>query len=148
MLRKSPDGMISEHSDEDGTGSAAGNDLQLEILQPFLDGCMSVVPDTRLTRRARTGIFLFMLGAADRLWARLSLDDARFPAFAATLLRQRGLSADEALTLAYALPSVREDESARECLLEGAATLDVWLDGHDANAILRLGELIAGWQRP
>jgi hypothetical protein len=49
---------------------------------------------------SNSNVFLFMLGAADRLWAHLGLDDLRFPALAAGLLQQRGLAADEALTLA------------------------------------------------
>ena len=147
MFRKLPDGMVSEYSDGRSAGSSIRKDQRLEILQPFLDCCMTVLPDTRLTTRARTGLFLFMLGAADRLWARMNLDPARFPAFAAALLQQRGLGADEALTLAFTLPGVREEEAARECLLEGAEALDAWLDSHDGNCVLRLGELIIGWQQ-
>lgn len=142
-----PDGRVVTYADHDAEQARAGRDPRLQVLQPFIDACLSVLPDGPFTGNARTGVFLFLLGAADRFWWRMGLDDQRFPAFAESLLQMHGLSPAEAATLAMSLPQVRERPEAREALLEGSETLEHWLDGHDNNSVLRLQELVLHWQR-
>ena len=78
-----------------GTGgippaNSRDRDPRLEILQPFVDACLVMLPEEPLTVNGRIGVLLFLLGAADRLWVRLYLGDARFPAFAESLLQMHG----------------------------------------------------------
>jgi hypothetical protein len=146
-LRITPDGRIITDADHAAAPTRFGGDPRLQALQPFIDACLTVLPDGPLAGNVRLGVFLFLLGAADRLWQRLSLDEQRFPAFAEALLELHGLSAEEAATLALTLPQIRDNEAAREVLLEGAETLDHWLDGHDSNSVLRLNELVLHWRQ-
>jgi hypothetical protein len=138
-LTQTPDGRIIRTAE---AGSEAADsqrsDLACRVMQPFTEACLSLLPDRPLTGVARTGLCLFLLGACDQLWQRLGLQDSQFPDFASDMLQQQGLSAAAATTLAFTLPQLMEVDFAREILLEGASTLDEWLDGHDANCAMRL----------
>ena len=146
-LRRTPDGRITRYGAKPSDHGHGTHDPRLKVLQPFIDACLSMLPDPPPTGNARLGFLLFLLGAADRLWQRLDLDETRFPAFAMALLQRHGLPAPEATTLAFALPQVGEEGMARDALVEGAETLEDWLDGHDGNSVMRLGELITRWRR-
>lgn len=150
-FNNTPDGRITECSSSEcrSEDMAAGSgDPRLLVLEPFLDSCLTMLPDQPLTGRARTGVFLFMLGAADQLWQRLDLDDTRFPEFAAALLQRYEVGAPEAVTLAFALPEVRSEPFAKKSLIEGAETFNLWMDSHDPNCLLRLKDLIEDWKEP
>jgi hypothetical protein len=147
-LHQTPDGRVICYTAPNGTrDSDEVAAPALAALKPFIQACMAMLPDLPMSGRTRATVLLFLLGAADRMWQRFRLDDQLFPDFAADLLRQQGLPAAEAVTLAGALPQARDDASAREALLEGAEAMDHWLDDHDGNSVLRLGELLSGWRR-
>jgi hypothetical protein len=146
-LCMTPDGRVARCKGEKPGNVWSNWDQRLQILQPFLHACLTILPSDRLTRNERLGTLLFFLGAADRLWCRLDLDDNRFPAFAESLLVLHGLSSAQAVTLVSTLPQVHEITAARSALLEGAETLEQWLGGHDNNSVMRLSELIVQWRR-
>jgi hypothetical protein len=116
-------------------------------MQSFIDACQMMLPDGFSTGNARIGLFLFLLGASDRMWQRLNLDDSRFPPFATSLLESLGVAASAATALCAELPQLRHSAVAREALLEGAESMDIWLDGHDPNSLLRLKDLVLQWQK-
>lgn len=115
-------------------------------LEPFIQGCATLLPDSDETS-VRTGLSLFVLGAADRFWQREDLDETRFPSYARQLLQRFGLRSEQAVTLVAALPQLRTDERAAAALGEGAETLDLWLESRDSNLMLRVKELIPRWRR-
>jgi hypothetical protein len=144
--RSGPDGRITDYRHDQGPREPPAHAAALEIMRPFIAACEAVLPDDPAHGNTRLGLFVFLLGAADRLWQREGLDDARFPAFAEQLLRARGVPATAASTLSFTLPQLRGIEIARDMLLEGAAAMDDWLASRDGNRVLRLPELLADWQ--
>jgi len=146
-LLQTPDGRVIRGPEQDTEAETAGHsEPALRAILPFIQACQSVLPDGPMSGAVRTGLFLFLLGAADRLWQRLELGDGRFPAFATALLQRQGVSAAEAATLVDTLPQLMQVEFARAAFLEGSRTLDEWQDAHDANSVMRLEELIARWR--
>ena len=142
----SPDGRTTGYREDAASDGQDPVAQRLAVMQPFIDACQAVVPEHPADGNARLGLFIFLLGAADRLWQRQGLDDARFPAFAEALLRSQGVPAPAASTVAFALPELRDIEAARDMLLEGAAAMDRWLGSHNGNSVLRLPELLADWR--
>jgi hypothetical protein len=145
--QRTPDGRTIRVPD-DATSDAHNQpvDEQLNILQPFIDACLVIAPEQSLNGHSRTGLLLFLLGAADEFWRRHELDDTRFPAFAQSLLQRSGVSGPAAATLSDTLPQLMSVEIARETFQEGAETLNDWLNSHDSNSVLRLTEVINRWQ--
>lgn len=141
-----PDGRTTGYHKEAAPGAQDAVTQRLEVMQPFIDACEAVIPQHPADGNTRLGLFVFLLGAADRLWQREGLDDARFPAFAEALLRSQGVPATAASTVAFALPELRGIEAARDMLLEGAAAMDRWRESHDGNSVLRLPDLLADWR--
>lgn len=147
----------------DGRAMAAGGDAndgslcslqpaevegpRVRELEPFLQGCLSVLPGRLEKGRIRLGVFLFLLGVADRFWTLQGLDDRRFPSYAEGLLRRFGLSAPRAATLVSALPQLPGEASAQRALVQGGDALETWLRSRDPNVVLQLKELIAEWRR-
>jgi len=124
-----------------------GEDPRVMELEPFLEGCLSVLPERMERGQTRLGVLLFLLGAVDRFWALQGLDSRRFQPCAEGLLRRFGLSPDHAATLTATLPRVPEDSFASRALNEGGDTLETWLNSRDPNVALRLTELVAEWRR-
>jgi hypothetical protein len=116
-------------------------------LEPFVEGCLSLLGEVPRDGETRTGFFLFLLGAADGFWDRFGLEDARFPAYAEDLLQRFELDPGQAATLVTAIPQLPRQGPARDALLEGARTLDLWLDSGGSNPLLRVKELIPVWRR-
>jgi hypothetical protein len=145
-LQQTPDGRVIEQA-PDPSHTQASPDRRTQVLELFIEACLAVLPEGALAGNARVGFFLYLLGAADRLWQRLDLDPKRFPAFAEELLQRQGVPASTAATLAFALPQVREQGLARETFLEAAETLDDWLDSRDNDRVMGLGELLLRWRR-
>jgi hypothetical protein len=116
-------------------------------LEPFLQGCMSVLPERLEHGQIRLGVFLFLLGAVDRFWTLRDLDDRYFQLYAENLLRRFALSPPRAATLVAALPQVSAEPFANRVLNQGGDTLEDWLHSRDSNVALRLTELIAEWGR-
>jgi hypothetical protein len=113
----------------------------------FRQSCLSAMPTGLDEPGVRTNFCLFLLGAADRCWYRLRLDDTRFQAYAEQLLYGFGLRPQTAATMVSALPQLMESESARAAILEGAEVFDAWRETQDPNVILRLLELVPAWKR-
>jgi hypothetical protein len=126
-------------------GDDLGNPRIME-LEPFLQGCLSVLPDRLEHGQIRVGVFLFLLGAADRFWSLQGLDDRHFQPYAESLLRRLGLSAQHAATLVSALPQLPAEPSARRALVQGGDALETWLRSRDPNVALQLTELIGEWR--
>jgi hypothetical protein len=120
---------------------------RIRELEPFLQSCASLLPESLEVGQIRLGILLFALGAADRFWSIHGLDDSRFQPYAESLLERFGLSPKLAATVVAALPQLPEDAFARTTLRQGGDTLASWLASRDPNVTLRLTELIAGWRR-
>jgi hypothetical protein len=116
-------------------------------LNVFRRGCLSALPDGLVDPRLRTGFCLFLLGAVDRYWYRLHLDDSRFQPYAEDLLCGFGLRPQTAATIVSAIPQLMEDDAARRAILEGAEVFDAWRETNDPNVMLRLMELAAVWKR-
>jgi hypothetical protein len=122
-------------------------DPQIMELEPFLEGCLSVLPDRLEQGQIRLGVLLFLLGAADRFWSLQKLDDRRFQPYAESLLLRSGLSAPLAATLVSALPQLAGEPSARGAMVQGGEALETWLRSRDPNVALQLTELIREWRR-
>jgi len=144
-FKQTPDGRIIVHGTREPDETPPVH--RIRTLRVFFRACLTTLPDKPLDAKARTGFFLFLLGATDRYWHRLGLNDEQFPVFTEALMAENGISEAEATTLSAALPQVREQEFGRDALLEGAEALDLWLDSHDKNAVMRVGELIQQWSR-
>jgi hypothetical protein len=155
IWRQSPDGRVvavGMDADADGHSSPSlesidPDDPRLAELEPFLQGCMSVLPKRLEQGQIRLGAFLFLLGAVDRFWTLRGLDDRYFQPFAESLLRRFALSPPRAATLVAALPQVSREPFANRALKQGGDTLEDWLHSRDPNVALRLTELIAEWGR-
>lgn len=143
---RTPDGRVIRNTTGEETVPGDPPEEAARVMQPFVDACLAVVPERPLSTGGSLGPFLFLLGAADRFWQRLGLDDRRFPAFAAELLKsQGGVAASEAVTISAALPQLRDVPTASAVIAEGAAVMDTWLDSHDPDAVLRITELLPQW---
>jgi hypothetical protein len=116
-------------------------------LEPFVAGCLSTLPERPHASRERLGFFLFVLGAADRFWAREGLDDSRFPRYAESLLQRLGLRPETAATLAPDVSLLPTQGPVAEAMAEGGETLDEWLATRDSNVPLRIKELLPRWSR-
>jgi len=116
-------------------------------LEVFRRACLSALPEGLVEPKLRTGFCLFMLGAADRYWFRLHLDDSRFQPYAEDLLCGLGLRPQTAATIVSALPQLMGDDAARSAILEGAEVFDAWRETDDPNVMLRLRDLAPGWKR-
>jgi hypothetical protein len=68
---------------------------------------------------------LFVLGAADRLWARAGLDDLRFPPYAEQLVGRLAVRSGGAASLVAALPQLPHDPFASRALRQGAGHPEV-----------------------
>ena len=130
-----------------GVPERALRDPLIRELEPFLQGCASVLSESRGDGRSRLGYLLFALGAVDRFWSVRGLDDARFPPYATGLSQRSGIPADQAATLVAALPRLTEEAFACRALLQGGDALESWLQSRDPNVVLRLTELVAEWRR-
>jgi hypothetical protein len=142
---RAPDGRVLTYGKPGDRTTKTSFAQRLGRLEPFIEACLAVMPMRPLSNDRRLGLFLFFLGAADRMWQRNDLDDARFPSFAARLLERHGVPAGAATALATDLPRLREVGPAREAMREGAEVFEQWMDGHDVDAVLRLNELIVHW---
>jgi hydroxyacylglutathione hydrolase len=90
---------------------------RLMELEPFVQGCLGVLPDLVEQGQIPLGAFLFLLAATDRFWSLQRLDDGRFQPYAESLLRRSGLSARLAATLVSALPQLPGEPSARRAMV-------------------------------
>lgn len=126
---------------------AGWEEPRLAELEPFVQACLSLLPDQPEGGRARTGRLLFVLGAADRFWDLKGLDDGRFGAYSESLLRRFGMSPSQAATLSAALPQLTADPLALSAMIQGGDALQDWILSRDPNVALRLTELIAEWRR-
>ena len=127
--------------------AGAARERSDQAFEPFIQGCMSLLPEIPGEVGPRMGFLLFLLGAADRFWERFQLDDRRFDAYAQGLLNRFGLGHSQAATFVGAIPRLPRYGPARDALVEGEQTLDLWLDSRDANVLLRVQELIPMWRR-
>jgi hypothetical protein len=154
VWRQSPEGKavaVGGDVNERPVDSLQGADLEdprLMELEPFLQGCLSVLPNPLEQGQTRLRVLLFLLGAADRFWSLQRLDDRRFHPYAESLLRRSGLSAQLAATLVSALPQLPEEPSARRAMVQGGDALETWLRSRDPNVALQLKELIGESRRP
>jgi hypothetical protein len=152
IWRQSPEGKavaVGGDVNDRPVDSLQGDDLEnprIMELEPFLRGCLSVLPDRLEHGKIRVGVFLFLLGAADRFWSLQGLGDRRFQPYAESLLRRLGLSAQHAATLVAALPQLPAEPSARRALVQGGDALETWLRSRDPNVALQLTELIGEWR--
>ena len=121
--------------------------IRISELEPFIQGCLSLLPDSLEEGRLRLGFLLFTLGAVDRFWAIHGLDDRRFQPYAEQVLERFGVSPGVAATLVAALPQLPGDPFALETLRQGAETLESWVLSRDPNVALGLHELMAHWRR-
>jgi hypothetical protein len=145
VVLRTQDGRIIDYSGSQDDETAPSSEYGVEALQPFMDACQAALSARRLSRNERIALFLFFLGAADRMWRRYDIDDRRFAGFAARLLQALGVSASAAAALSFSLPQLREVETASEIINAGANLFELWLDGHDSNALLQLPELVRQW---
>jgi hypothetical protein len=145
--RSTPDGRVTSYATPSRPDRPAAADPALSLLQPFIDSCLTVIPEGTLSGAGRTGFVLFLIGAADQMWTHYGLDPRRFAAFAANLLQLHGVESDAAATIALNLPRLPESAPARAALVEGAEVFAQWREGHDPNAVLRLTQLAPRWQR-
>lgn len=141
--RPSPDEISSDR--HVGAGPGATAELLIPTLEPFIEGTVAAMPESR-DDGVRLGLLLFLLGAADRFWDRKGIDDARFPAYAESLLRRLGVAADRAATLVAALPQLPGDDPAREVLTQGGDTLEEWMSSHNQNVFLAVTEHAPRWR--
>ena len=116
-------------------------------LVAFVSGSIAVLPQLPGETAGRVCLQLFLVGAADRFWARYRLHDGGFLRVVSGLLARHGLPGNETAALIEALPELRQDPGARRIMQQGADELDEWLDSRDNNVVLRLQELMAGWRR-
>ena len=142
---RAPDGRVLSYGNTGDKTAKTSFEQRLGALEPFIEASLAVMPMRPLSTDRRLGLFLFFLGAADRMWQRNNLDDARFPRFAERLLQLHGVPASSATALANDLPRLREVAAARDAMREGAEVFEQWMDGHDVDAVLRLIELIPHW---
>jgi len=146
LSHRTPDGRVVRCQQHAADTPGRPGDARPRHFVPFLAACESVLPDLPVQGQARLGYFIFLLGAADRLWVRERLDDREFPDFTADLLRRSGVDAAAARTIATSLPQLREITVANAMLAEGAQAMDMWLDGSGGNPLLRLPQLLRRWQ--
>jgi len=152
IWRQSPDGrpMAAEGGLDRALGSAAPSapDVpRIRELEPFLQSCESVLPESPEVGRIRLGFVLFVLGAADRFWSIHGLDESRFQPYAESLLERFGLSPELAATVVAAVPQLPGDAFAQATLRQGAETLESWASSRDPNVVLGLTDLVAQWRR-
>jgi len=125
IRRQSPEGKavaVGEDVNDRSVDSRQGDGLEnprIMELEPFLRGCLSVLPERLDHGHVRLGVLLFLLGAADRFWSLRGLDDGCFQPYAESLLQRLGLSAQHAATLVAALPQLPAEPSARRALVQG-----------------------------
>jgi len=144
--QRTPDGRVILKRDELHNSSFEHNwKSQLNDFQPFLQSCQSILSEDKLTDNAYVGYFIFVLGAADHFWERFNIDEQRFPAFVESLLELLNISASVSTSLTHSLSNLSQQPKALEVLLEGAETMNLWLDG-DHNSVMRLNQLLQQWQ--
>jgi hypothetical protein len=139
------DGRVIATADNANGGTPDPRDKRLGPLQPFVTACVAALPAQALSQGRHLGLLLFFIGAADRLWQRYEVDDARFPAFAMRLLLTRGVRPAAAATIAQSLPQLRAIEAAHTVMVEGGDLFEQWVDSHDSAIVLRLPELVRQW---
>jgi hypothetical protein len=144
---RTPDGRVIAYGETPASSAWSAANHGQGTLAPFIEACLAALPAHTLSSDRRLGLFLFFLGAADRMWQRSGLDDTRFPAFAADLLQTQGVSKSAAVTIAQELPQLRQVESARTIMLQGADLFEEWQDGQDSDAVLRLNQLVLEWDK-
>jgi hypothetical protein len=151
--KQTPNGRPAAAADAPGSvpvdrpGRGSGPSEGLPILHAFAQACLAALPDSveRMSPGQTLGLCLFLLGAADRMWSRLGLDDRRYPAAAEAILAELGVAPHKAATIVAALPQTVQDSFARDTLLQGADTFERWYDGTDSDSVLLLSDLVAEW---
>jgi hypothetical protein len=149
---QTPDGkpVATEHHPDRHLGyppEKPASEPSVQALEPFIQGCLSLLPEIPGEVGPRMGFLLFVLGAASRFWERFQLDDGRFDAYAEELLTRFGLGLSQAATFLGAIPQLPRYGPARDALVEGEQTLDLWLDSRDTNVMLRVKALIPEWRQ-
>jgi hypothetical protein len=148
VSNRSPDGRVIQVKQGETGKRRRLDEARSKQFLPFLAACEATLPDLALEGPERLAFFIFLLGAADRLWARQRLEDRDFPDFAAELLTRSGVDLATARTISTTLPQLREIAVAREMMTEGARAMDMWVDGTSGNTLLQLPVLLRRWQTP
>jgi hypothetical protein len=151
IWRQTPDGRpaatnVSRNRNPEALERRSDN-LPVVELAPFVDGCLTMLPERSRDNGERMGFFLFLLGAGDRFWELNGLDDKRFPAYTESLLRRLDVPAETAATIAADLSLLPKDGPVGEAMVHGRETLDEWIASGDPNIPLRVKELMPRWRQ-
>lgn len=133
---------------ETGSDRAPEHEAAPAAFSTFVAGSIAALPQLPRDSGSRLCLQLFLLGAAESLNSRRQLTDgAGFSRACAALLERHGLPGSETLALIEALPELRRDPQARRIIRQGADAMTEWLGARDRGTALRIGELLAQWQR-
>mgnify|MGYP001028437398 CR=1 FL=1 len=112
---------------DDLTGLSIDSALEKRLaadLRAFVTGSIAALLESPKTSACRLCLQLFLLGAANRLWARGGQGGNRSVPVLAALLDRYGLPGSEAIALSATYRELEQDPTARRILHAGAEAME------------------------